>query len=270
MPWPPSQTDTTNADAMPDSSSAGVVRLADLTRTLGEPARQLAILGEGNTSLDCGDGTFWIKASGSRMGSVTDADFVRLEAAPLVALSDGPPLSEAELKAQTLAARVEGEARPSIEAILHALCIQEFGAASAAHCHPVSANSILCSDRSRELAGGILFPDQAVICGAETVFVEYAHPGIDLAKAVRTAIATVADRTGEMPRTVWLENHGLLALGSSVDEVLSIVEMADKFARILAGVLAVGEPRWLSPEQAGDLVAREDEIERRVKLASGH
>jgi len=29
--------------------------------------RQLAILGEGNLSADCGNGTFWVKASGSNM-----------------------------------------------------------------------------------------------------------------------------------------------------------------------------------------------------------
>ena len=38
--------------------------LITLSRELGRPERELAILGEGNTSVDIGDGTFWVKASG--------------------------------------------------------------------------------------------------------------------------------------------------------------------------------------------------------------
>jgi hypothetical protein len=39
--------------------------LIQLSHELGTEERQLAILGEGNLSADCGDGTFWVKASGS-------------------------------------------------------------------------------------------------------------------------------------------------------------------------------------------------------------
>lgn len=243
--------------------------LVQLTRALGEPERDLAILAEGNTSVSLGDGTFWVKASGVRMRTAEPHDFVRMSAAPLIDLLSGPELSEADLKSATLEARVEGELPPSIEAIFHALCIQEVGAFSAAHTHPTVANSILCSSRSRELSGGVLFPDQAVILGAETAFVPYHAPGIALARAVRDTLREFVDRTGERPRTVWLENHGLLALGSSTAEVLAIAEMAGKFARILAGVLAVGEPRWLSREQAYGLVRRDDEIERLALIVRG-
>jgi rhamnose utilization protein RhaD (predicted bifunctional aldolase and dehydrogenase) len=243
--------------------------LVQLTRALGEPERDLTILAEGNTSVSEGDGTFWVKASGVRMLTAGPEDFVRLSASPLIDLLSGPELSESKLKAATLAARVEGELSPSIEAIFHALCISEFGAFSAAHTHPTAANGILCSTRSRELSNGVLFPDQAVILGAETVFVPYQAPGISLARAVRSALREFADRTGERPRTVWLENHGLLALGSSIAEVLAIAEMASKFARILSAALAVGEPRWLSSEQAESLVARDDEIERHALIVQG-
>jgi len=41
--------------------------LIPLSHELGTEERQLAILGEGNLSADCGDGTFWVKASGSNM-----------------------------------------------------------------------------------------------------------------------------------------------------------------------------------------------------------
>jgi hypothetical protein len=34
--------------------------LIQLSHELGTEERQLAILGEGNLSADCGDGTFWV------------------------------------------------------------------------------------------------------------------------------------------------------------------------------------------------------------------
>ena len=266
----------TDRPASPGSATSGSSphedsrdELVRLTRSLGEPERDLVILAEGNTSVSAGDGTFWVKASGVRMRAAGRDDFVRMSAAPLIALLDGPELTEGELKAATIAARIEGELSPSIEAIFHALCTHEFGAFSAAHTHPTAVNSILCSTRSEELGRGVLFPDQAVILGAETVFVPYQAPGIALARAVRDALRDFVDRTGERPRTVWLENHGLLALGSSTAEVLAIVEMASKFARILAGALAVGEPRWLSSEQAHSLVKRDDEVERLALIVRG-
>ena len=39
-----------------------------LSREVGREDRQLAILGEGNTSALADDGTFWVKASGSQLG----------------------------------------------------------------------------------------------------------------------------------------------------------------------------------------------------------
>lgn len=41
--------------------------LIQLSHELGTEERQLAILGEGNLSADCGNGTFWVKVSGSNM-----------------------------------------------------------------------------------------------------------------------------------------------------------------------------------------------------------
>ena len=41
--------------------------LIQLSHELGTEERQLTILGEGNLSADYGNGTFWVKASGSNM-----------------------------------------------------------------------------------------------------------------------------------------------------------------------------------------------------------
>ena len=46
------------------SASATPPDLIEYSRAIGDPARDYVILGEGNTSLSVGDGTFWVKASG--------------------------------------------------------------------------------------------------------------------------------------------------------------------------------------------------------------
>ena len=52
--------------------------LIQLSHELGTEERQLAILGEGNLSADCGDGTFWVKASGSNMATIDRSGFSRV------------------------------------------------------------------------------------------------------------------------------------------------------------------------------------------------
>lgn len=52
--------------------------LIQLSHELGTEERQLAILGEGNLSADCGDGTFWVKASGSNMATIDRSGFTRV------------------------------------------------------------------------------------------------------------------------------------------------------------------------------------------------
>jgi rhamnose utilization protein RhaD (predicted bifunctional aldolase and dehydrogenase) len=236
--------------------------LTTLTRAIGDPGSDFVILAEGNTSVSVGDGTFWVKASGVQMAQAAQDDFVRLSVDPLLELLTGPALTDSELRQAVRDRVVEGSKRPSIEVLLHAICIGEFGASAAGHCHPLGANALLCSTRAEKLAAGVLFPDQAVICGPHVAYVKYSPPGIELARAVRTSMSEVRERTGKAPRTVWLENHGVLALGQSTGDVLAITRMADKFARILTGALSLGEPNWLDPGSVAELVAREDEVER--------
>ena len=51
------------------------------------------------------------------------------------------------------------------------------------------------------------------------------------------ALARMAEH-GEAPRTVYLQNHGLVALGASDTQVEGITAMAVKAARVLIGTHA--------------------------------
>ena len=98
--------------------------LIALSHELGQPQRELVILGEGNTSAAVGDGTFWVKASGSRLDGIDAGGFSQVRLDAVLAMLDAPGLSDAQVAAGLRAALVDPAARtPSVETFMHALCL---------------------------------------------------------------------------------------------------------------------------------------------------
>lgn len=261
-----------SADGGPDDARTGLVALS---RALGDPAADLVILGEGNASADLGDGSFWVKASGTSLACADAADFVRADRQAVLDLVDDPRLDEHDqdalgtrLRAATHGAGDDPAApRPSIETMLHALSLDLSGVSVVAHTHPTHVNALLCSDRAGELVAGSLFPDQVVVCGARSLLVPYAEPGLPLGRAFRAGLRAHADRHGEAPRLVYLSNHGIVALGDSAQQAQQITTMAVKAAKVLGRVLAVGAPVYLDDQTVRRLDSRADEKHRREVLA---
>ena len=54
------------------------------------------------------------------------------------------------------------------------------------------------------------------------------------------------DTYGVPPKTIYLQNHGFIAVGRSSREVTSITLMADKAAHVLTAALSIGEPTFLT------------------------
>src|SRR5690242_10835757 len=97
-----------------------------LSRELGRPERELAILGEGNTSANAGDGTFWVKASGSQLATIDASGFSQVQLLPVLKLLESPSLSDEQVTAGLRDALVAPTARrPSVETFMHALCLSE-------------------------------------------------------------------------------------------------------------------------------------------------
>jgi rhamnose utilization protein RhaD (predicted bifunctional aldolase and dehydrogenase) len=241
--------------------------LIALSRDIGRPERELAILGEGNTSAEAGDGTFWVKASGSQLALIDADGFSRVRLAPLVELLDAPRLSDAQVAEGLRAALVDPAARkPSVETFMHALCLTEGQARWVAHCHPIAANQILCSRLGAEPFLRQIFPDVIVVCGAVPAVVPYIDPGFALAQAVRAELRRYCAAYGCPPRLLLMENHGILALGQTATEALNITLMADKWARILVGTYALGGPRFMLQHDVARIDSRLDEHERRRRL----
>jgi rhamnose utilization protein RhaD (predicted bifunctional aldolase and dehydrogenase) len=241
--------------------------LVSLSNELGVPAHDYAILGEGNTSVRADEASFWIKASGTRLLGATRENFVRVLSAPVLAALDQGVSDDNALKAVLKSATTEGQRAPSIETFLHAQCLQLPGVRFVAHTHPTMAVGLLSACKSREVFGGCLFPDQIVVLGPAMGYVPYADPGLPLALAVRQSLREFQDRHQREPKVLLMENHGVIALGSTAQEVLNVMQMLVKTCRIFALTLAAGGPRFLSASQVVRIDKRPDEAARRKGFA---
>jgi len=153
--------------------------------------------------------------------------------------------------------------RPSIEALFHAVVLQWPGIRFVGHTHPTAVNRLLCTRGSRALFQRRLFPDEAVYCGVAPVYVPYQDPGVPLARAIRQQAETYRKRYREIPRLILLENHGIIAVGNTPQDVLRITTMAVKASEILWGARLIASPRYLTASQAAHLARRPDEQYRR-------
>ncbi|MHB1317397.1 MAG: class II aldolase/adducin family protein, partial [Anaerolineae bacterium] len=232
---------------MTDSTSI-LNALVGLSLSVGRPERDLVTVIEGNTSADMGDGTFYVKASGTRLLDATPASFVRLHIDPVCAIADRAGCSDAEVKVLLDAAKVDPSdtRRPSVEAPLHGLALKEMGVKFIAHTHPTAVLAIMCSVKAEEAISGRLTPDEIVICGPAPAYVPYTDPGFELAVTVRRVMHSYADEYGMPPKVILMQNHGLITLGASAQEADNITEQYVKTCRMLLGAYALGGPHFLT------------------------
>lgn len=249
------------------STSTPLSDLLALSHELGREDRQLAILGEGNTSTRTGEDRFLVKASGSNLATLAAAGVTECRAAPLLALLDQPTAGDDAVEAALLASRVDPAARkPSVEAMFHAWLLGLPGINFVGHTHPVTVNALLCSGRAQDFATRRLFPDEIVCCGPSSVLVPYTDPGAALARAIRDGVRRYRETTGLVPRVILLENHGLIALGATPAAVLAATLMAVKAAAITLGACTAGGPRYLSDAEVRRIAGRSDEHYRQKML----
>jgi rhamnose utilization protein RhaD (predicted bifunctional aldolase and dehydrogenase) len=245
-------------------------QLVSMSRRLGDPALDYAILGEGNTSARIDGDTFWVKASGAEMRTIEASGFVQVGFGGVLSMLESDDLSDAEVKAGLEAARTDPEAtaRPSVETVLHALALTLEGVNFVGHTHPTAVNAVLCSQKAEEAIAGRLFPDEIVYCGPAPVYIPYTDPGVPLARVVRDAIEGYLAEYREVPKVILMQNHGLIALGRSAQEVENITAMYVKTARVILGAYALGGLFPLSPENVARIHTRPDEQYRRREWGS--
>lgn len=238
-----------------------------LSRSLGDPSHDLAILAEGNASARDGD-SFWVKASGFNLATLESGGLVEVDFHSALKSLDQLSMTDAEVRT-TLKSLVIGQTSlmPSVETFMHAWLLSLEGVQFVAHTHPTPLLSLVSSKRASALAKQRLFPDEIVCCGPETVFVPYTDPGLPLAQAIKSSVEHYIQRLEETPKTIWLENHGLIALGATAREALSATLMSIKAARVWLNGLASGlELKPLTAEQISRIHTRPDEHYRQALL----
>ena len=242
--------------------------LLSLSHELGKPENDYAILGEGNTSVRIDDDTFLVKASGSELRTLAPEQVVCVSFAACNQMMQSKDLSDEAIKDALLDAVVEGKPglRPSVETVLHAALLQLDGVQFVGHTHPTAINAVTCSQNFGADLERRLFPDQVVVCGPSAALVPYTDPGLPLATAVLASAKKYLAEYGELPKTVYMKNHGFIALGSSGKQVAQISAMAVKSARILCGAYASGGPVFMDEAQVQRIGGRDDEHYRQRVL----
>ena len=249
------------------SREAVLAELVALSCRLGAPERDYVILGEGNTSARADQDWFWVKASGTSLCDISEAGFVLVNRAKVLGLLEGGELSDDQVKQGLAAASADPAGpRPSVETMFHAYLLGLPGVRFVGHTHPTVVNAVLCAQASREIVSGRIFPDEIVCLGRAPVYVPYTDPGLALARAIRQGVEDYLAAEGERPRAILMENHGLVALGATPQEVETITAMWVKTARVLIGAYALGGPRYLSVQSVDRIHTRPDELYRKQAL----
>ena len=251
-------------------------QLVAMSKHLGDPTNDYVILGEGNTSALNSDGTFWVKASGHQLPTIDESGFVRVSLDRALDILKDEDLDDSGIKARLLDARVDPDTgrwpapntptRPSTETVFHALCLSLDGVNFVGHTHATAVNALTCSQAFETAFSGRLFPDEIVICGPAPVLVPYIDPGLPLAREIGRRIDAYIDTYAERPRVILMQNHGVVALGRTAEQVENITAMMVKTARILIGAYSVGGPHFLTQDNVDRIHTRPDEAYRRKLL----
>ena len=191
---------------------------ARMTRRFGEDP-EYARAGGGNSSVKVG-GTLYIKPSGASLASVTAASLMPLAIGPLLELAEhgsqeaalpgGDPVMRVAMAARL---RDEGDHRPSVECVFHALLPRRY----VVHTHPTTVNALTCASDGERIARELF--------GDEVLWVPYTDPGLPLAREIdrRRRSGPEAGRAGTTEVTL-LQNHGLIVAG---DDPTAIVERSE-------------------------------------------
>jgi rhamnose utilization protein RhaD (predicted bifunctional aldolase and dehydrogenase) len=253
-----------------------LAQLVAMSNNLGDPTQDYVILGEGNTSARADADTFWVKASGTELRTIDEHGFVRVSFERVMAMLDVPDLTDAQVKQRLSEAKVDpatgshpapGDGiQPSVETALHAICLSLEGVNFVGHTHATAVNSLTCSAAFETAVSGRIFPDEIVMCGPAPVVVPYTDPGVPLARKVHSLIEQHLDEYREVPKVILMQNHGLIALGRTAQQVENITAMAVKAARVLLGTYALGGPHFMTPQAVQRIHTRPDEFYRRKIL----
>jgi rhamnose utilization protein RhaD (predicted bifunctional aldolase and dehydrogenase)/NAD(P)-dependent dehydrogenase (short-subunit alcohol dehydrogenase family) len=174
------------------------------------------IAGGGNTSFKTED-LLWVKASGTTLGSISEAGFAVLDRKKLKSIaektySENSDQREQEVKTDLFRASIEPEKllRPSVETSMHDIIRYRF----VVHTHPTLVNALLCSQQAENKAKELF--------GNEALFIPYTDPGYVLFKKVESELEKFRATHHSEPHIILLQNHGIFVSADTCDEIKQI------------------------------------------------
>lgn len=218
--------------------------LLELAHWIGHHPARLAIWNEGAVAGLLPGGKIAVSAAGSNLACLESASMVELDLAKLqalIALDDAP--TEKIIETQTNPAAP----MPCADALAFADLLAFENVRFAAHTQPIPINQVICSPRARQFSDRRNLPHEIVACGQASVLVPFMPPGLLLAKEIRRKTALWRDRYKSTPKLILMQNHGMIALGETVEEVKRVTEMAVKYAEIFVGAAMMGGPEFMKP-----------------------
>ncbi len=175
------------------------------------------LAGGGNTSAKK-NGVLVVKASGTRLSTVAESGFVKMDLGKISAMFQKPyPQEDKQRENEALAdmmdARLAEEtARPSVECMLHGLFPQTY----VLHLHPALVNGLTCGVNG-ETACKELF-------GEDAVWVPLTKPGYTLAKACFNLFEAYRNKHGKAPELLFMQNHGVIAAADTMEAIDRLME----------------------------------------------
>lgn len=173
--------------------------------------------GGGNASCKR-DGKMAIKASGFTIGEITedsgyaDVDYVKIQEYHTGVKKEELAEREANSTPFTMSCVFEdkngNKLRPSVETGFHS-----FMKKYVMHTHPVYANAITCAGGGEELA-------KKILGDMDFIWIPYINPGFSLTLVIKAAMDEYEEKTGNFPKIIFLENHGLITTSDDADECL--------------------------------------------------
>lgn len=203
---------------------------------LSKKLSKFVVCAEGNISQRIDD-NFIIKSSGAYLDNLKDEELVTCSL-------DGKQLDNFDKK-------------PSMEYMFHSWLYKFDQINFVAHTHPNNTLKILCTNKIWQFSEKRLFPEQVVFNGKKSCVVPYANPGKELLNSIQENVENFIKIENQIPKLILLQNHGIIAIGTTAKECITITEICEKSAEIFLGCL--DSPNFLSNENINKILNDENE-----------
>jgi len=240
--------------------------LLELASEIGGGNKNLVILAEGNISGKIDNKTFFVKASGTKLGSLSESGIVEAKFDSVLEMINHD-YNQEQIEKILLDSRTnKNDLKPSVETMFHAWLLQQENINFVCHTHPLNVNKILCSKVAENFAYKRLFPDQIVYCGPKSLLIEYHDPGLELTKKIKDGWINFVQNNHYAPKLILMKNHGLITVGPTKESVLATTLMAEKSAAIFLGSIIGDGPVFMPDDQVIYMYNRLDQNYRRKLL----